>query len=418
MSGESLELTLEGMAYGGDAFGREPGGRMVFVPYAAPGERVRVQPTEVHRTWARAALLEVFEPSPHRVTPRCRHFGQCGGCHYQHLSYPAQLEVKADVVRSQLMRLGGFQAPPVQPTEPSPSPWNTRNHVQFSLTPEGRLGFQAVGSHRVIPIEECHLPELALTELWLRLDLEPIPGLQRVAVRAGHAGETMVVLEGQGEPEIDVHLDVDTSLVWLGARGVTVLAGSDHLTIDVLGRSFRASAGSFFQVHTALAEALVRRVLNLLDPRPSQVIYDLYAGVGLFSAFLAQAGAAVVAVEQSESACRDFEINLDEFDRVTLYAAPVELALPAIEPQPDAVLVDPPRSGLGPQVTQALIGREPARVVMVSCDPATLARDGRQLSQAGYVLHSVIPFDLFPQTYHIETVSLWEHKPGASPPGK
>lgn len=417
MSGEVLELTVEGMAYGGDAFGREPGGRMVFVPFAAPGEHVRVRLVEVHRSWARAVLQKVLEPSPVRTEPRCLHFGVCGGCHYQHLSYPAQLEIKAAIVRSQLVRLGGFEAPAVQPVVPSPSPWNTRNHLQFSLSLEGRLGFQQAGSNRVIPIEECHLPEPVLADLWPRLDLEPIPHLERVSLRAGSGEVTLIVLEGQGTPEVEAHLDVETSLVWLGPRGTTILAGADHLLHQVLGHTFRVSAGSFFQVHTALTAALAQQILVLAAPMPGQTIWDLYAGVGLFSAFLARAGAAVVAVEQSESACRDFEINLDAFDDVSLYAGPVEWALPTLSASPHTVIADPPRSGLGPQVAQALIELGVPRIVMVSCDPATLARDGQRLARAGYALRTVVPFDLFPQTYHIETVSLWERSTRL-PPGR
>lgn len=414
MSPETLELTLEGMAYGGEAFGRDAGGRMIFIRFAAPRERVRVRLTELHQRWARAELIEILEASPDRLPPRCRHFGECGGCNYQHLSYSAQVESKTDIVRSQLSRLGGFFDPPVQVTVPSPSPWNTRNHVQFSLSPAGRLGFQAAGSHRVVPIEECHLPEPALGELWPRIDLEPIAGLTRIGVRAGTEGEAMIILESDGPPDVEVDLDVGASVVWLGPAQTSVLAGSGHLTMGVLGRPFRVSAESFFQVHTALAGELVRHVLEAVQAQPGKVVFDVYAGVGLFSAFLAQAGARVVAVEQSDSACRDFEVNLDEFETVELYAAPVEMALPALDLRPDAVIVDPPRTGLGTDVVQWLVDLSPDRVVYVSCDPSTLARDGQRLAKAGFELRSVTPFDLFPQTFHIETVSVWGRQTGTS----
>lgn len=408
MSDSILELTIDGMAYGGDAFGREPAGRMVFVPFAAPGERVRVRPTEIHRSWARAALLDILEPSPARVRPRCRHFGLCGGCHYQHLAYPAQLDVKAEIVRAQLRRLGGFHEAPVEPTVPSSSPWNTRNHLQFSLDEQGRLGFQQSGSNRVIAIDECYLPEPVLADLWPRIDLRPIPGLERVALRADSQGETMILLEADHAPDVEAHLDLETSLVWLAPNGITVLAGTDHLTYDIEDLAFRVSPGSFFQVHTSLVPALIRQVLDFAAPGPGQTVCDLYAGVGLFSAFAARAGAAVVAVEQAESACRDFEVNLHGFDEISLYEAPVEWALSALTTTPDTVIADPPRSGLGRLVTQALIDLQVPRLVIVSCHPAALARDGQHLARAGYTLRRVVPFDLFPQTYHIETVSLWE----------
>jgi 23S rRNA (uracil1939-C5)-methyltransferase len=395
------------MAYGGDAIGREPSGRMLFIPFALPGERVRVRVEETHERWARGTLLEVVAPSPDRLAPRCRHFGACGGCHYQHLSYAAQLRLKAEIVRSQLERLGGFESPRVEPTVPSPSPWNTRNHLQFSLNREGRLGFQAAGSHRIVAIEECHLPEPALADLWPRLDLGPIPGLRRVVVRSGTDGEAMIALEAETGPEVELALDQPASVVWIGPGGASVLAGSDHLVQDVLGRRFAVHAGSFFQVNSSLTGELVRRALEALLPQSGETIFDLYAGVGLFSAFLAAAGARVVAVEESPEACADFEANLAEFDSVDLYEAPVEAALPAIPPRPDAAIVDPPRAGLEREAMEALIASSPRRLVYVSCDPATLARDGKRLAQAGYRLERVTPIDLFPQTYHIETLSLW-----------
>jgi 23S rRNA (uracil1939-C5)-methyltransferase len=395
------------MAYGGEAYGRDAEGRVLFVPFAIAGERVRAHLDEIHERWARGSLLEVIGPSADRIAPRCRHFGSCGGCHYQHLSYPAQLLTKSAIVREQLQRLGGLESPPVEPTVPSPDPWNTRNHMQFHVSRDGRLGFQASGSSRLIAIEECHLPEPPLADLWPRLDLQSIPGLERVVLRSGAGEETMIVFEADGDPEIELALDLPASVVWLGPGGASVLAGGAYLTHEVMGRPFRVSAASFFQVNTSLAGDLVRLALQALDPRPGETVFDLYAGVGLFSAFLAEAGARVVAVEQSPSACADFEANLAEFDDVALYEAPVEVALPAIARKPDGALVDPPRAGLELEALEALVAASPTRLVYVSCDPATLARDGKRLKQAGYRLERVTPIDLFPQTFHIETVSRW-----------
>jgi 23S rRNA (uracil1939-C5)-methyltransferase len=410
------EINLTGLAYGGDALGRDADGRMVFVPFALPGERVKVEIVEAHQRWARGQLVEVIETSPERIEPRCRHFTDCGGCHYQHMPYPTQLHAKAEIVRSQLERLGGFENPRVETTVPSPSPWNTRNHLQFSLTTEGHLGFMAAGSHRVLPIEECHLPEPALSDLWPRLDVESIPRLDRIGLRSGAEGACMIMLEGKGAPEVEVIIDLPASVVWLAPDGMLVLAGEKSLAFEILGRTFMVSAGSFFQVHTALAGELVQHVLRELHVRPGETIFDLYAGVGLFGAFLAHEGARVIAVEESSQACSDFEQNLEEFDDVELYEAAVEVALPAIRSRPDAVIVDPPRAGLSREALQQLIALSPPRLVYVSCDPATLARDGRRLAEAGYTLSRCTPIDLFPQMFHIETVSLWQR--GQSSPRK
>ena len=404
---QTLDITLTGMAYGGDAFGRDANGRMIFVPFAIPGERIQAEIVETHKRWARARLVKVLKASPERVAPRCRHFTDCGGCHYQHMPYPMQLKSKAEIVRSQLERLGGFEDPPVETIIASQSPWNTRNHLKFSLTPDGRLGFNAPGSNRVVPIDECHLPEPNLASLWPRLDLETIQGLKRITLRTGIEGERMLILHGDDDPDVNVTTDLPASVVWLSPRGMTVLAGEGFLTIDVLDRAFKVSANSFFQVHTALAGEVVQHVLEALRFQPGETILDLYAGVGLFSAFLAQKGVRVVAVEESPVACADFENNLAEFDHVELYEAPVEVALPAIHTHPSAVIVDPPRVGLSLEAIKQLIILSSPLLVYVSCDPATLARDGQRLVKAGYQLERCTPIDMFPQTYHIETLSIW-----------
>jgi len=404
---QTLDITLTGMAYGGDAFGRDANGRMIFVPFAIPGERIQTEIVETHKRWARARLVKVLKASPERVAPRCRHFTDCGGCHYQHMPYPIQLKSKAEIVHSQLERLGGFEDPPVETIIASQSPWNTRNHLKFSLTPDGRLGFNAPGSNRVVPIDECHLPEPNLASLWPRLDLETIQGLKRITLRTGIEGERMLILHGDDDPDVNVTTDLPASVVWLSPRGMTVLAGEGFLTIDVLDRAFKVSANSFFQVHTALAGEVVQHVLEALRFQPGETILDLYAGVGLFSAFLAQKGVRVVAVEESPVACADFENNLAEFDHVELYEAPVEVALPAIHTHPSAVIVDPPRVGLSLDAIKQLINLSSPLLVYISCDPATLARDGQRVVRAGYQLERCTPIDMFPQTYHIETLSIW-----------
>ena len=404
---KSMELTLTGMAFGGDAFGRNKQGEMVFVPFALPGERVRVEVIEAHKRWCRGRVLEVLEPSPVRQEPRCPHFGLCGGCHYQHMRYADQLRTKSEILHSQFKRIANFQNPPLTPILPSPSPWNTRNHVQFSLTPSGQLGFMAAGENQVFPVEICHLPEPALMDLWPRIQLDSIRGLERVAFRAGSDHECMIIMEADRNPDVEVAIDLPASIVWRSPTGAFVLAGESSLPIEVLGRRFLVSAGSFFQVHTTMVAELIREIMTALDVIPGGTIFDLYAGVGLFSAFLADADVDVVAVESSPWACRDFEANLAEFDNVELYEASVESALPAIPKQPDAVLVDPPRAGLSKDVIKQLIERSPKRLVYLSCDTATLARDSKRLLAGGFQMDRATPIDLFPQTYHIETLTVW-----------
>jgi len=401
-----IEIDLIAMLYGGDALGRLADGRAVFVPFGLPGERVRARLTEEKRGFARAELLEVLRPAPERIQARCAHFAACGGCHYQHMDYPAQLRVKEAVVRDQLARIAGLADPPLRPAVGAPSPWNYRNTVQFHLDGQGRLGFQAAGGRGVVAVRECHLPEAALNEFWPHLDLEPVPGLERISLRLGLDEDILVALEGEKQQAPELSVEDQVSVVQLSEKGATVLAGDEAVYLEVLGRTFRVSAGSFFQVNTPMAERMVEHVLDLLAPGRDQVVLDLYSGVGLFSAFLAPRAGEVIAVELSPSACADFAANLDEFENVSLYEGPAEQVLPALERTVDLVLVDPPRAGLERGALDALVQLAPRAIVYVSCDPATLARDLKRLLAAGYTLEQVTPFDLFPQTYHIETVSL------------
>jgi 23S rRNA (uracil1939-C5)-methyltransferase len=403
-----VEVTLTTAAYGGESLGRLADGRAVFVPFTLPGERVRVRLVEEKRGHARAELVELLEPAHQRVQPRCRHFGECGGCHYQHISYGAQLATKTEILRDQLTRLGGLAEPNVQAAVASPLIWNYRNNLQFHLAEDGRLGFVARQGERVMPVTECHLPERALDALWPQLEFDPLPGLERVGLRLGSDEEIQLTLESESQEIPEFFTDLDISAVFLGLERSTLLAGDDHVLMQVLGRTFRVSAGAFSQVNTAAAELLVQHMLDVLAVTPEQTVLDVYCGVGLFSAFLAERASAVVGIESSPYACYDFEINLDEFEHVSLYEGDAEDILPQLNLQPDLVLVDPPRAGLAPSVLDSILRMNPAKIAYVSCDPATLARDARRLSAGGYRLAQATPFDLFPHTYHIESVSLWE----------
>jgi 23S rRNA (uracil1939-C5)-methyltransferase len=394
--------------YGGESMGRLPDGRAVFVAFVLPGERARIRLVEDKRGYARGELVELLLSSPQRIAPRCAHYAACGGCHYQHLDYARQLELKTAVLRDQFARIAGITDPPLRPIVPSPSPWNYRNALQFHLTPQGRLGFQAANGSGVMAVSECHLPEEALNLLWPQLDFEPIPGLERLGLRQGADGDALLVLESSNlaAPELAVE-ELPVSVVHLGPAGALVLAGDEAVTMEVLGRAFRVSAGSFFQVNTRMAEAMVTHLLEVLPLSPEKTVLDLYCGAGLFSAFFAPRVAQVIGVEAAPSACEDFVVNLDEYENVSLYEGEAGMILPALDACPDIVVVDPPRAGLEKPALDALLKLAPPVLAYVSCDPATLARDAKRLLAGGYRLEQITPFDLFPQTYHIESISIF-----------
>lgn len=400
------EVDLLAPAHGGVCLGRLPDGRAVFVPFALPGERVRVRLVESKRTFARAELLEVLQPAPQRIAPRCPHYGLCGGCHYQHTDYATQCALKAAILREQLQRLAGIVEPPLRPIVPSPQPWNYRNTVQFHLDPQGRLGYHRADSHQVVAIRECHLPEPVLNQVWPQLEFEPRLGLERVELRAGSGEEVLLILESRDPQPPEFSVDFPLSAVHLSPAGTIVLAGEDYLVMEILGRPFKVSAPSFFQVNTAQAAAMVQHLLDILPLTPQSTLLDVYCGVGLFTAFLAPRVGRCLGVEVSPSACEDFAVNLDEFDHVALYQGAAEEILPWLDVRPDVVVVDPPRAGMAPDALEALIRLGPTYLAYVSCDPATLARDLKHLLGAGYRLLHITPFDLFPQTYHIESISL------------
>jgi 23S rRNA (uracil1939-C5)-methyltransferase len=411
MQGENLPvftITIDKLVYGGDGMGRLPDGRAVFVPFTLPGEMVMARLVEEKRGHARAELVDVLVPSPVRIEPRCPDYEACGGCHYQHMSYETQLDVKRIIVRDQLERLAGLPNFPVEFVVPSKETWNYRNHIQLHVSPEGKLGYQFRQTNQVVPLKDCTLAEPPIDEIWPQLEVDPDSGLERVGLRLGAEEEILLVLEGSdaSPPEFSVE-DLPLSAVYLGPAGEILLAGSNYLEMEVRQRRFKVSARSFFQVNTFQAENLVEHVLGLIDPSVDKNLLELYSGVGLFSAFLAPRLDRLSAVESSPWANEDFGENLDEFDNVELYEASVEEALPAVNVYPDIVLTDPPRAGMGRRTLESLVGKKAKKIVYVSCDPATLARDAKTLVEKGYILQNITPFDMFPQTFHIETVSLW-----------
>ena len=412
MTSDLLTVKLEKLTYGGDALGRLPDGRAVFVPFALPGETVSIRSIDEKRGHIRAELVEVTEPSPDRIAPRCRHFGVCGGCHYQNMAYQAQLDAKTEILRDQLRRIGKIEHPPVRQIVPSSTGWNYRNHVQFHLAATGKLGYIDATSRSVLPISECHLPEPPLNTLWPMLEFDPDLGLERISLRLGLDEAAMLVLES-GSPGIpELELETDLSVVHLTGEDAVVMAGEDALTMEVTDgvndRLFHVSAASFFQVNTEMAGKMVAHLLGELAVSPTTTLLDIFCGVGLFSSFFAPHVGRLIGIEFSPSACRDFAINLDEFEHIELYEAAAEVALPAIDVKPDVVILDPPRFGLKMQTLEALLALRPMKIAYVSCDPSTLARDAARLIAGGYHLLQVTPFDLFPQTYSIESISIFE----------
>jgi len=400
---------LTAIAHGGAALGRHEG-RVIFVPHALPGETVRAEITEDKGRYAFARLVEVLTPSPDRVTPPCPYFGPtgCGGCQWQHIAYQTQLRFKAEIVADQLARIGSVADPVVRPAIPDSAGWAYRNHAQFHPAPGGGLGFQAAASNDTIAIEECLILHPLLSDLYATLDLD-LSSILRLSLRAGTAtGDQMLIFEMVDDlpPSLEIDLPVSCVMLLSDSRHANLI-GHNHITETVAGRTYRISAPSFFQVNTVQAAHLVRLVIEYLDLQGDETVLDGYCGVGLFTAHLAERVNLVVGVELAPAAVDDLLENTAELDNVEVIEGPVEAVLPDLDVSFDAVVVDPPRAGVDRFALDALVASHPSRLVYVSCDPATLARDAKRLSRAGYRLVEVQPVDLFPQTYHVESVALF-----------
>ena len=396
------------MAQGGEAIGRDETGRVVFVPYAIAGEEVVVEIVEEKKNYARARLVEIITSAPARVSPRCEHFGKCGGCQWQHIAYDAQLRFKTDIVREQLARIGKIADAPVRDTIGMTDPWHYRNNVQFQLDDTGRLCFRAMESHALVPIRECHIIHPLLAEMFRALEFEGADFVE-VTLRAGtRTGEKLLMLEGRDEAPPEISVDEPISIAHRTPRGdVIPLVGKDALHEELRGRLFRVSPQSFFQVNTTMAETLIELVERYLAPRPSDVLLDAFGGVGTFGLLLAPRVARVIEIEEAPDAVNDAKANAVELMNVEFQRGKVEDILPKSKSPIDLVVADPPRAGIAPTAREAIITQLPRAIAYVSCDPATLARDARQLVNGGYRLVEVQPVDMFPQTCHIETVSLF-----------
>jgi len=394
------------MVYEGGGFSRLPDGKAVFVPYVMPGELVTIQLREDKKGFALADLLSVERPHPQRIQPRCAHFGLCGGCHYQQIPYELQLAYKKAILIEQLQRLGGIASPVVEAVIPAPNQWNYRNTVQFQVSGKGQLCYAKARDNFPFAVKECYLPMPALAELWPQLSFEAGSFIGRLDLRQNQAGEVLLELNGEQNEIPEMESESSVSIVSLAGDDPVVLAGEGYLVVEVLDRPFMLSAGSFFQTNFDGAAALVEQVRALVRELKPQRLLDVYSGVGLFSAFLAGEVGELLAIESSPGACRDFVVNLDEFDNVSLAEGLAEKVLPELDFGADVVLVDPPRSGLRPQAREAILKQGPRAIIYVSCNPATLARDARVILEAGYRLEKTVLVDMFPQTYHIETVTL------------
>jgi 23S rRNA (uracil1939-C5)-methyltransferase len=401
-----LTLTLTDMAHGGLTLGRDRGGRAVFVPFAIPGETVRVRVPDDRRGFARAELLEVIQPSPDRVAPRCRHFGVCGNCHFQHMAYEAQLRAKEAAIRDQLTRVGGVKNSPLRPIIPAPEAYGYRVETALYPAEEGGLGYWSPVERRIFRVEECPILHPALEAALPDLDVE-LPGLRRLSLRLGDDEELLAALEVEGvePPELAVDFPVSVAIV-LPDRTAASLIGDPHLTRTIGGRALRFSPGVEYPANPAAAERLARAIVELAEIAPDDTVLESLGGAGWLTAALAERAGQVIAIEPNPDAVADAAENLDAFDNVAIYQGTEEEVFPGLMAEPDVVILRPPE-GLSAAAFGLLERLHPRRRVLVVEEVGVLAKDAKRLQKIGYRAVAFQPVELWPQAFQVEIVSHW-----------
>ena len=383
--GERVRLLLEGWGRLGETLASYDG-RQVFVFGGIPGEEVMAEVLRSRRNYVAARVVEVLNSSCQRIEAPCPYFGPCTGCQWQHIDYQHQLRLKHDLVIDVLCRIGGFFEPPVAPITPSPHQYHYRNHARLTVGHNGELCYVNRETRQLVVIRQCMLMNPRINGVLEQLQ--------------GRCGETSQVSIRYSDITGDFLIQPT-----FGSGDFPLPSGQKFYRDSLAGRSFQISSPSFFQVNTAQTESMVEVVKEALRLTGGELLVDAYAGVGTFAILLASHVRRIIAIEESTSAIHDALVNTEGIDNIEFLQGKTEQVLAQIDEKPDGVILDPSRTGCQPQALEALAKLEPGRVVYVSCDPGTLARDLRILCEGPFSLERIQPIDMFPQTHHVECVA-------------
>lgn len=382
-AGDIIETSIEAVAFGGSGVGRV-GGMVVFVPFTAAGDTVAAKIVEAKRNYCIGEIIEVLAPSPDRVEPVCTHFSICGGCQYQHISYEIQLKIKERQVADSFERIGKITAPPVKTIIPSPQAFNYRGKAEFHCIPgvDGQLnmGFMDTGGGRLVDIQRCDIVDESINMEYSRLREMLSSG--KISSRRGRY------------------------ILW----SETAYPPEKYITRRAMGKELRITNSGFFQGNLHLLDTLTRRVIDMCALKESDTVLDCYCGCGLFSLSIAPRVRKVTGIEIDGSAVECATYNAEKYGitNTGFYKGNVKNILGGLireGARADIVLVDPPRTGCSRKTLSGLAGMEPERIIYISCNPATQARDIRSLIDMGFRLEELQPVDMFPQTKHIEVIA-------------
>ncbi|KAM3112507.1 23S rRNA (uracil(1939)-C(5))-methyltransferase RlmD [Phormidesmis sp. 146-33] len=448
--GELVEVEITDLSDSGDGVGRFEQ-RVVFVPDTVTGDRVLVRLIRVKPQYAQGKVHELLNPSPHRIRPGCIVADKCGGCQWQHVDYDYQLQAKRNHLVQALERLGGFREIDINPVLNVSEPLGYRNKATYPLrrssTGQVQAGYYQKGSHQIVNLNQCPIQDQRLNPLlsevkqdlqtrgWGIYDETLHRGkVRHLGLRIGrHTGEILLTLvardanlEGLEEQAqtwltqhpnlvgVSLNLNADRTNAIFGKETRTI-AGQSYLKEEFAGLKFQILPDTFFQVHTEQAEALLQVILSQLDLQGHEIVVDAYCGIGTLTLPIAKKVKQAIGLEVQPEAVEQAKLNaeLNRLENVTIETGTVEKILPLLEVHPDVVLLDPPRRGCDPAVIQTLREMKPERIVYISCNPATLARDLKMLCESSaYKLERVQPADFFPQTAHVESASFLRRNEG------
>lgn len=401
------------------------GGKVIFIPYAVTGDEGWVEIVQEKKNYSVGTLVEILRPSPWRIEPSCPHFGVCGGCQWQHIDYTQQGELKKEILKEILKRLGGLkEIPPITATL-SPDSYDYRTRVQLKIKGEA-LGYYKEGSHQLVDIQHCPIAHPLINQMipLLRKAFPSFSQLQEIEINVSpeegkgilllHPQELNHRLEDMAKGFLQNH-PIVKGLAIVGKRRTTFL-GESYLNFTVClnpsqgerSLKIRTSPESFFQVNLKQNETLIQRVLEFSEAKGNEILFDLYAGVGNLTLPLALVSKEVWGIEENLVAVKDAQFNAEnnKIKNCNFLHGKVENVLKGWEKgKPDLILLDPPRMGCQ-TVLDRVVRLKPEKIVYVSCEPTTLSRDLRLFSEKGYLPHGLAFIDMFPQTYHIETVAL------------
>ncbi len=422
-----MELTIKGISHNGEGVARNAG-KVVFIPFAIPGELVKAEIIEEKKKYSRGIIREIVKKSPHRVEPGCPYYYKCGGCSYQHITYDEQLVLKQKIVKETISRIGGIEAK-ILDTIGMQEPWDYRNKVvwHISNSQDGkRMGFYRYQSKKLIEIDNCPLllPKVNKISFLIK---EILPGIHleedsSIMIRqSNNSRETMIeFINCFAGREVVKRLFRKIDTIYEKKNGKIRLLAGQELIKEKAGKSlFLLGPDDFFQVNPEQSEFMINTVAEYLNLSGHNKVLDAYCGAGMFALNIADNVVSVVGIDSNVRAVKNAKKNatLNDIENCQFISGPCEVILSNLQNSFDRVIVNPPRTGVKPEVINAIVNISPEIIVYVSCNPATLARDLKQFVNNSYKVANIQPIDMFPQTSHIESIVLLQKMNYCSVPG-